>query len=323
VRVTSSSIGAESMDKDKEHKSALDDIDTKGAFKRKSSQFRNKIEKGGKFEPEAGRYHLYVSLACPWAHRTLITRKLKGLDEVIDVTVTDFFMGKMGWTFKTEPEPLYKFDKIRDLYFKADENYDGRFTVPVLWDKKTETIVNNESKEIIVMLNDEFQDLAANKDVDLFPDGQKDEINAVAESFYEPVNNGVYKCGFATTQEAYEEAFVPLFDKLDELEETLSKSRYLCGSKMTLADVRLFTTLIRFDAVYVTHFKCNKKCIMAYPNLYGFTCDMYQAPGVAETVNFEHIKGHYFTSHEKINPFRIVPLGPELDFERQHGREKM
>ncbi|KAJ8904141.1 hypothetical protein NDN08_000668 [Rhodosorus marinus] len=302
------------------HKSALDDMTTKGAFARKASVFRSWVSKGGEFEPEGGRYHLYVGYACPWAHRTIITRQLKGLTDAIGITFVDYFMGDMGWEFKPEPEPNYGLNKIRELYFKAREDYDGRFTIPVLWDKKTETIVNNESSEIIIMLNNEFNDFAKNPERDFLPESKRDAILEVAQSFYEPVNNGVYKCGFARTQEAYEQAFVPLFEKLDDLEEVLGKTRYLTGSEMTLADIRLFTTLVRFDAVYLTHFKCNKKRIIDYPNLFGFVCDMYQTPGVKDTVNMEHIKKHYFMSHVSINPFAIVPLGPDVNFEVEHDR---
>lgn len=319
----------------KKHLAAMDDV-VKGRFQRKESAFRNWIseEPDSKFTPDPNRYRLYVSLACPWAHRCLITRSLKGLEEIIPVTVVHFHMGKMGWRFVTEgeedkpfmcePEPLFGFKSIRDLYFKANDEYGGRFTVPVLWDTKFNTIVNNESSEIIQMFNAVFNKYAKNPDVNLNPDNRKEEIASVAQSFYSALNNGVYRCGFATTQEAYDEAVVELFDMLDILEEKLSSSRYLLGSEMTLADIRLFVTLIRFDAVYVCHFKTNKKRIFDYPNLSAFTRDMYQHPVIKKTVSFEHIKRHYFESHPSINPHGIVPAGPDLAYlEIPHGREKL
>lgn len=317
------------------HLAAMDDV-VKGRFLRKPSVFRNWItsEPDAKFVPEANRYRLYVSLACPWAHRCLITRALKGLEDAIPVTVVHFYMGSTGWRFVTadekdipimcEPEPLFGFASIRDLYFKADPNYGGRFTVPVLWDTKHNTIVNNESSEIIQMFNSEFNKLAKNSTLDLNPVDKREEIAKMADSFYNSFNNGVYRCGFAKTQEAYDEAIGELFDKLDELEDHLGSSRYLMGSEMTLADIRLFVTLIRFDPVYVCHFKTNKKRIMDYPNLSGFTRELYQNPTIRKTVSFEHIKRHYFESHPSINPHGIVPLGPELSFlDEPHGRESI
>lgn len=317
------------------HKAAMDDV-VKGRFIRKESVFRDWVKQDGStpFVPELNRYRLYVSLACPWAHRTLITRALKGLDHVLPVTVVHYLMGETGWRFITpdekdpppfcEPEPLYNFDRLRQLYFKAEPNYGGRFTVPVLWDTKTETVVNNESSEIIKMLNCEFNDFAENPSVDLYPVEMRDEIDKVAESFYNGFNNGVYRCGFAKTQEAYDEAVKEVFDVLDDLEARLSKSRYLCGSQLTLADVRLFTTLIRFDAVYVFHFKTNKKRIADCPNVSAYMRELYQMPKIRSTVNMEHIRNHYYRSHPSINPFRIVPAGPDLSYlEEPHGRDKM
>lgn len=320
---------------DGKHLAAMDDV-VKGRFIRKESIFRNWISSkpGARFAPEPNRYRLYVSLACPWAHRCLITRALKGLEDVIPVTVVHHNMGPNGWRFVTkdeldvpvmcEPEPLYGFTSIRDLYFKANPEYSERFTVPVLWDTKEEFIVNNESSEIIVMLNEVFNKYAKNPDLDLYPMEMRSATDEVAHSFYNSLNNGVYRCGFAKSQGAYEEAFVELFDTLEVLEKRLASSRYLMGSAMTLADIRLFVTLIRFDAVYVLHFKTNKKRIMDFPGLSGFTRELYQNPTIRNTVSFEHIKKHYFCSHPTINPLGIVPMGPDLSYlDEPHGRESM
>mmetsp|Transcript_19012 Transcript_19012/g.19137 ORF Transcript_19012/g.19137 Transcript_19012/m.19137 type:complete len:390 (-) Transcript_19012:363-1532(-) len=318
------------MASDKVHKAAMDDVSVKGEFVRKDSAFRDFVTADGStgFKAEPNRYVLYVSLACPWAHRTLIVRALKKLEDVIDVIVVDHYMDGEGWRFPEDesvvpgatPDKLYGFKRIRELYFKAVEGYSGRFTVPVLWDKQKETIVNNESKEIIVMLNQEFNEFSKNPELDLFPSSKRNEIVEVSEDFYNPVNNGVYRCGFARSQEAYSAAFVELFEKLDELEMRLDKSRFLVGDELTLADIRLFTTLIRFDAVYVLHFKCNKKMLREYPNLYNYTKDVYQTEEIKATVNFDHIKMHYFRSHPTINPLGIVPLGPSLNFDEPHDR---
>lgn len=317
------------------HLAAMDDV-VKGRFQRKPSVFRNWIsnEPDAKFAPEPDRYRLYVSLACPWAHRCLITRALKGLEDILPITVVHHYMGPNGWRFVTseekdmpimcEPEPLFGLKSIRDLYFKADAEYNGRFTVPVLWDTKHNTIVNNESSEIIQMLNNLFNDYAKNPTLDLYPTSRREEIDETAQSFYNSVNNGVYRCGFAKTQEAYDEAVEELFEALGSLDKRLSSSRYLLGSEMTLADIRLFPTLIRFDPVYVCHFKTNKKRIMEYPNLSGFTREMYQNPAVQKTVSFTHIKKHYFESHPSINPCGIVPAGPDLAYlDEPHGRENL
>nr|XP_054755121.1 glutathionyl-hydroquinone reductase YqjG-like [Lytechinus pictus] len=306
-----------------------DSVTKKGEFKRHASVFRNWITADGEFQPESGRYHLYVSLACPWAHRTLIYRKLKGLEDVIGVTVVDWLLGDKGWFF-SEDKPKTSLDTVnnckclREVYEMASPDYSGRVSVPVLWDKRNKTIVNNESSEIIRMLNNEFNSFSTTKEqqeLDLCPPDLLKDIDEINSWIYENINNGVYRCGFATSQEAYDEAAVKLFAALDRAEEELSKSRYLCGDKMTEADIRLFTTLIRFDTVYAHHFKCNKKRIVDYPNLWGFTRDIYQTPGVSETVDQEHIQKHYQVSHNSINPHRIVAIGPDLDFNSPHGRD--
>lgn len=291
-----------------------------GEFRRQASRFRHWITpEQGEFKAEKGRYHLYVSLACPWAHRTLIFRELKQLQDYIDVTVVDPLMKENGWTLS---DPLYGFDYTYQLYLKADARYEGRVTVPILWDTKTQAIVSNESSEIIRMFNSVFNHLTGNAD-DYYPEVLREEIDRVNERIYNTVNNGVYKAGFATTQEAYEEAVLTLFDSLDWLEGILANSRYLTGDKITEADWRLFTTLIRFDAVYVGHFKCNLKQIADYPSLSGYLRELYQRPGVAETVNFEHIKGHYYQSHDSINPTGVVPVGPVQNFDQPHQRGQL
>ena len=270
-----------------------------------------------------GRYHLYVSLACPWAHRTLIFRSLKKLDDIIGVSIVHHFMGKDGWTFVREDgatgDDLHGFDFLHQVYTKADSHYSGRVTVPVLWDKETGTIVSNESSEIIRMLNSAFDEWG-DASVDLYPQALRPEIDRLNERIYPRVNNGVYRAGFATTQEAYEKAFGELFAELDYLDGLLGERRYLTGGRLTEADWRLFTTLVRFDAVYVGHFKCNLKRIADYANLSGYLRELYQVKGAAETVNFRHIKAHYYASHDMINPTRIVPAGPQLDLEAPHGR---
>ncbi|KAA0685723.1 glutathione S-transferase family protein [Azospirillum brasilense] len=292
-----------------------------GAFVRPETQFRNWVRADGStpFQPEAGRYHLFVSLACPWAHRTLILRKLKGLEDAIGVTVVDPLMREEGWTFP-EPDPITGSTRLHEVYTKADPTYSGRVTVPVLWDKRTRTIVSNESAEIVRMLNREF-DAFGDASLDFYPAELAEEIDRLNAFVYDRVNNGVYKAGFATSQEKYEQAFDALFSALDELDERLAKQRYLLGSRQTEADWRLFTTLVRFDAVYVGHFKCNLRRIADYPNLSGYLRDLYQVPGVAETVDFHHIKRHYYASHTMINPTGVVPKGPALDLDAAHGRE--
>eukprot|EP00026_Physarum_polycephalum_P009512 Phypoly_transcript_09637.p1 GENE.Phypoly_transcript_09637~~Phypoly_transcript_09637.p1 ORF type:complete len:378 (+),score=73.81 Phypoly_transcript_09637:235-1368(+) len=309
------------------------DTNQSGAFVRKPSVFRNFITADGSsgFKAEANRYHLYISLACPWAHRTYIVRKLKGLEDVIGLSIVNWFLAERSWTFtegKDEAgidtsDPINHSAGIRDLYLAANPEYSGRTTVPVLWDKVQRTIVNNESAEIIRMLNSEFNHLAKNPTLDLYPEPLRKEIDEINEFVYPNINNGVYRCGFATTQAAYEEAFEALFSALDKIEERLSKSRYLVGNRFTEADVRLFTTLVRFDPVYVGHFKTNKKQIREYPAIYGYLKDLYQHEGIASTVNFHHIKHHYYGSHKSINPTGVVPKGPIIDLSTPHGREAL
>lgn len=302
---------------------------TGGRFKRPETQFRHVIrpEADADFPAEAGRYHLYVSLACPWAHRALIVRKLKNLESAITVSVVNSLMGEEGWAFDdSEPgatkDHLFGLDRLHKVYTKAKSDYTGRVTVPVLWDKKRNTIVNNESAEIIRMLNAAFDDLdgVGNPSLDLYPAALRQSIDEINAFVYDNINNGVYKAGFATTQQAYEEAFDALFGALDEIDERLAANRYLVGERITEADWRLFTTLVRFDAVYVGHFKCNRQRIADYPNLSGYLRELYQWPGVAGTVCFDHIKNHYYRSHPTINPTRIVPKGPELSLDAPHGR---
>jgi len=309
---------------------------TGGEFKRSDAVFRNWITPDGSpgnsgvggFKAEAERYHLYVSLACPWAHRTLIYRELKGLQEMIGVSIVSPHMLEQGWTFHADHsddlvgDPLYGFNYAHELYTKAMATYTGRVTVPILWDKQQETIVSNESAEIIRMFNSAFDgvDGIAAKSLDLYPAALQADIDTCNDFIYANINNGVYRAGFASTQVAYADAFEQLFSALDKVEEQLSQQRYLTGATITEADWRLFTTLVRFDAVYVGHFKCNRNRIVDMPNLWGYLKDLYQQPGVADTVNMDHIKTHYYASHETINPTRVVPLGPQLDFMGGHGR---
>lgn len=298
-----------------------------GEFIRTETSFRHKVTADGSsnFPAESGRYHLYVSLACPWAHRTLIFRRLKKLESVISVSVVQAFMGENGWTFTDTsgafPDHLYGLQYLYQVYLKAKPDYTGRVTVPILWDKETETIVNNESSEIIRMLNSEFNQFTECKE-DYYPTSLIPEIDAINDRVYHQINNGVYKCGFATTQAAYNQSFEALFALLDEIEDRLSRQRFLVGNTLTEADWRLFTTLVRFDAVYYSHFKCNLRRIADYPNLSHYLRDLYQTPGVKETVHLAQIKEHYYASHETINPTRIVPLGPLLDFDAPHDRER-
>ncbi|WP_028863964.1 glutathione S-transferase family protein [Psychromonas aquimarina] len=295
-----------------------------GEFIRQESQFRSLISNNSdsRHKPEAGRYHLYVSLACPWAHRTLIFRKLKQLQDIISVSVVEPQMLDKGWTFSKQGEDLYQLKHLFEVYLKADKNYQGRVTVPVLWDKKTQTIVNNESSEIIRIFNSAFNELTGNYD-DYYPQDLRPEIDAVNERIYNDINNGVYRVGFATNQESYEKAYTALFFSLDWLEERLTTHRYLTGKKITEADWRLFTSLIRFDAVYHGHFKCNRQKLSEFKHISGYLRELYQVPGIKETVNFEHIKTHYYNSHTMINPTGIVPLGPDLDFETAHLRDHL
>ena len=303
-----------------------------GKFERAAAKFRNWITADGSagpsgvggFKAESGRYHLYVSYACPWAHRTLIFRQIKDLAPHISVSVVHPDMMSDGWTFDDDypgatGDTLFGLPFARDIYTKADPVFSGRVTVPILWDKQQGTIVSNESSEIIRMFNSAFDALTGNTD-DYWPDAERDAIEEVNARIYDTFNNGVYRCGFATTQEAYDEAVGPLFDTLDWLEERLSENRYLMGDHLTEADWRLFPTLVRFDKVYHLHFKCNRKRIVDYPNLWAYTRELYQYPGVAETVNLDHIVRHYHYSHNSINPHRIVPINPDLDFDAPHGR---
>jgi putative glutathione S-transferase len=294
-----------------------------GEFVRRDSQFRDRVTADGSsgFPAEAGRYHLYVSSACPWAHRTIIFRRLKRLEHVISMTVVDPIMADRGWTLAPGADTVNGFHHLYQVYAKARSDYTGRVTVPVLWDRKQHTIVNNESSEIIRMLNSEFETSAGAHD-DYYPQRLRAEIDAVNKTVYENINNGVYRCGFATTQEAYERAFDALFAALDGMEARLDGSRYLAGDRVTEADWRLFTTLVRFDAVYYGHFKCNRRRIEDYPNLSNYLRDLYQVPGIAETVDIDHFKLHYYASHRHINPTGIVPKGPALDFSRPHDRAR-
>ncbi|RON15823.1 glutathione S-transferase family protein [Pseudomonas frederiksbergensis] len=305
-----------------------------GTFQREQAQRRNWLTADGRpgptgvggFAAEAGRYHLYVSLACPWAHRTLILRKLKGLESLIDVSVVSWLMLENGWTFDknlgSTGDKLDHFNFLHQRYTTDTADYTGRVTVPVLWDKQTNRIVNNESAEIIRMFNSAFDELTGN-DLDFYPAPLRAEIDALNERIYPAVNNGVYRAGFATSQQAYEEAFNELFGELDRLEQLLGANRYLTGEYLTEADIRLFTTMIRFDAVYFGHFKCNLRRIADYPNLSNWLREIYQWPGIAETVSFEHIKNHYYGSHKTINPTGIVPKGPAQDFTAAHDRARL
>ncbi|MCK9468600.1 MAG: glutathione S-transferase family protein [Porticoccaceae bacterium] len=295
-----------------------DTDESDGEFVRQDSRFRSWITPDGAagpsgeagFTPDSGRYHLYVSLACPWAHRTLIFRKLKGLEEHISVSTVEPLMLENGWEFGPDGDPLHQLSFIYQLYLKADPTYEGRATVPVLWDKKRNTIVNNESSEIIRMFNSAFDELTGNRD-DYYPQALREKIDAVNQRVYDTVNNGVYRAGFATSQPAYEKAYSELFDSLDWLEDILAQTPYLAGDNLTEADWRLFTTLVRFDAVYHGHFKCNRRKLSEYPALGLYLRHLYRLPGIADTVNFDHIKRHYYGSHRTINPTGIVPVGPE------------
>ncbi|MET0315130.1 MAG: glutathione S-transferase family protein [Hansschlegelia sp.] len=303
-----------------------------GRFERQASQFRNWVTADGApglsgeggFKAEAGRYHLYVSLACPWAHRTLIFRRLKKLEDFISVSVVDPHMGAEGWVFgdfpAATPDTVNGAQRLYEVYLRAKPDATTRVTVPVLWDKARGTIVSNESAEIIRMFNSAFDGLTGETS-DFYPEPLRPEIDALNERIYARVNPGVYRAGFATTQDAYEEAFAALFDELDALDERLGRARFLFGSETTEADWRLFTTLVRFDAVYFGHFKCNRRRISDYANLSAYLRDLYQQPGVSETVNFAHIKTHYYWSHTTINPTRIVPVGPDLDLDAPAGRD--
>ncbi|WCJ28489.1 Glutathione S-transferase family protein [Euphorbia peplus] len=320
-------------------RSALDEMSKSGAFMRTASTFRNLISKQphSQFPPESGRYHLYISYACPWASRCLAYLKIKGLDQAISFTSVKPIWGRtkesdehMGWIFPASdteepdahPDVLNGAKSIRDLYELASSNYTGKYTVPVLWDKKLKTIVNNESSDIIRMFNTEFNDIAENAALDLYPPQLRTQIDETNEWIYSGINNGVYKCGFARKQEPYEEAMTQLYEALDKCENILGKQRYICGETVSEADIRLFVTLIRFDEVYAVHFKCNKKLLREFPNLFNYTKDVFQIPGMSSSVNMAHIKRHYYGSHPSINPFGIIPLGPDINFASTHDREK-
>ncbi|MYM56781.1 glutathione S-transferase family protein [Thalassovita mangrovi] len=317
------------------HDTWYDTGKTGGKFVRSTAGFRNWITPDGSagptgdagFKAESGRYHLYVSYACPWAHRTLIFRAIKGLEDHIGISVVHPDMLGDGWSLNSDfpgatGDRLYGLPFMRDIYTKAQPGVSGRVTVPVLWDKQRETIVSNESSEIIRMLNSAFDDITGNRD-DYWPEDLREAIEPVNARIYDSINNGVYKAGFATTQAAYDEAVGPLFDSLDWLEERLSSRRYLMGDRVTEADWRLFTTLIRFDPVYHLHFKCNRKRLIDYPNLWAYTRELYQWPGVAGTTHIDHIVRHYHYSHDTINPNRIIPINPVLDYHEPHRRDAL
>lgn len=315
------------------HDHWYDTTSSGGKFQREEAKLRNWVTADGApgptgeggFKAESGRYHLYVSLACPWAHRTLIFRKIKGLEPHISVSVVSPDMLEHGWTFDTtnhsSGDHLFDYAFLHQVYTRHEPTYTGRVTVPVLWDKQQGRIVSNESSEIIRMFNSAFNDVTGNK-LDFYPEALREEIDELNHFVYHNINNGVYKAGFATTQEAYDKAYLALFAALDKIEERLAKRRFLTGEQITEADWRLFTTLIRFDAVYVGHFKCNRQTIEQYPNLSGYLRELYQYPGVADTVDFYHIKRHYYFSHTMINPTQVVPQGPEIDYRSPHQRGK-
>lgn len=304
---------------------------TGGSFERESAGFRHWITADGSagatgdggFAAEAGRYHLYVSLACPWAHRALIMRRLKDLEPYIEVSVVSPLMLSQGWSFEkaegSTGDRLGNRQYLHQLYTAAQPDYSGRVTVPLLWDNNTGNIVNNESADIIRMFNSAFNQLTGNHH-DYYPESRRGDIDDWNDRIYPHINNGVYQAGFATTQAAYTEAYEQLFAELDRVEQQLNRSRYLVGTQFTEADIRLFTTLIRFDAVYHGHFKCNRQRLEDFANLRGYTRDIYQLPGIAETVNFEHIKAHYYRSHSNINPTGIIPMGPAIDYSSAHHR---
>ncbi|APE42248.1 glutathione-dependent reductase [Sulfitobacter alexandrii] len=314
------------------HDKWYDTSETGGKFERSAAQFRNWITADGSagpsgdggFKAETGRYHLYVSFACPWAHRTLIFRQIKDLADHIAISVVHPDMLGEGWTFDTDfpgatGDNLFDLPFARDIYLRADPKFSGRVTVPILWDKAQDTIVSNESAEIIRMFNSAFDGITGNTN-DYYPEPLRDRIEELNDRIYDTFNNGVYKSGFATTQDAYEDAVYPLFDTLDWLEGILADNRYLTGDRVTEADWRLLPTLLRFDKAYHTHFKCNRHRIIDYPNLWAYTRELYQWPGVSDTVNFDHIVRHYHYSHESINPYRIIPINPQPDFDAPHGR---
>jgi len=294
-----------------------------GEFDRQETAFREWIsnDPDAEFPAESGRYHVYISRACPWAHRVALTRRLNGLTDDISLSLVDAERYENGWRFSDEnSDPLYGAAYLRDLYTRADPAFTGRVTVPVLWDKERETIVNNESREIMRMLNTEFE---GTTDVDLWPEGYREEIDEILDAIYEPINNGVYRTGFADSQAAHERAARELFDALDHWESVLDEKRFLAGDVFTEADIAMFATLVRFDHVYHTHFKCNRRAIHEYDNLWNYTKEIYQLPGVAETVNMDHIVRHYYKTHEDVNPKQLVPIGPDIDFTEPHDRDRL
>ncbi len=303
------------------------DSDASGKFKEIPTTFRDRVSADGssRFKAEAGRYHLYVSLACPWAHRTLIMRELKGLNNAISVSIVDAIMSDRGWMFSEAPgaipDSVNSAQYLQEIYLKADPNYTGRVTVPVLWDQQTQTIVNNESREIMRMFDVEFAELAMQK-VDLYPRDLQSKIDETMNAIYLPVNAGVYRAGFATSQAAYEEAVTELFENLDRWEAVLGQQRYLCGSQLTEADLCMFVTLYRFDSVYYGHFKCNLRRIIDHPNLWNYLKELYQIPEFKATCNLDHIKRGYYISMTEINPTQIVPKGPMIDFDERHDRDR-
>ncbi|MBW4579662.1 MAG: glutathione S-transferase family protein [Tildeniella nuda ZEHNDER 1965/U140] len=303
------------------------DQDQSGKFKERTTTFRDRVTADGSsgFKAETGRYHLYVSLGCPWAHRALIMRELKGLQDVISVSIADPILGDKGWSFSEAPSAMLDsvnhVQYLQEIYAKANPKFTGRVTVPVLWDRQTQTIVNNESREIIRMFDVEFAELATQK-IDLYPHNLRQKIDQTIDAIYMPINAGVYRAGFATSQAAYEEAVTELFEHLDRWEIVLNKQRYLCGKQLTEVDICLFTTLYRFDSVYYGHFKCNLRRIIDYPNLWNYVKDLYQRPEFKATCNLDHIKRGYYMSMTEINPNRIVPKGPILDFDERHDRDR-
>lgn len=304
---------------------ARDYTDEEGAYERRPSDFRRAIrdDPDARFRPEAGRYHLYVSRACPWAHGAVLVRKLLGLEDVVTMDVVDPVREDDGWEFSPgeegcTPDSIHGADYLREVYVAAEPRFTGRVTVPALWDREAETVVNNESIEIMRMFATAFEG-----ERDLYPEGRRAEIDRVIDDVYEPINNGVYEAGFSDAQDAHEAAVERLFAALDRYEARLADCRFLVGDRLTLADLRLFPTLVRFDPVYHYHFKCNLRRLTDYPNLWGYTRDLYQVPGVAETVDLNHIKRHYYRSHTDLNPKRVVPVGPEVDFEEPHDRDRL
>jgi putative glutathione S-transferase len=298
------------------------ETDEDGEFQRQEQVFRSRLGTDA-YPAEAGRYHIYISRACPWAHRVAMTRSLKGLDDAISLSLVQPERYDEGWEFSdAHPDPLYDADYLRELYVRADPDFTGRPTVPVLWDRETETIVNNESEEIMRTLDVAGHELAT-RDVDLYPEGYRDEIDRLIDDIYDPINNGVYRAGFAASQDAYDRAVDDLFAALDRYDDLLAEQRYLAGDRLTEADLAMFATLVRFDHVYHTHFKCNRRAIHEYDALWGYTKDLYTTPGIERTVNMDHIVRHYYVSHADLNPKRLVPTGPDIDFTEGHDRDRL